>query len=220
MIEMRSNFAGPLEAMAELRDAYPEAIDAAVKMEAVNIQRSVAATMRNLQIRKYRFAGVNKRGNAVYSAKKLAPLDPISARGRALSKVKTAGGVLGLDSSVSIQVDSTGITIGHKPKLRDWVLRWQNGIPQLPFGDTAQRRVWYRAIMPRLAALAGLHLVKDEDKQAFIRSIPAQSPDREFYDDLAEVVDRDFPAGLGAVLGKIMAGAIKKANRAGMRRAS
>ena len=220
MIDINTNISGPLEAMAELRAAYPEAIGSAIKMEAVNIQRSVAATVRNLQVRKYRFEGLNKRGNAVYSAKKLAPLDQYGLGNRAFRKVKTPGGVLGLDLSVSIQVDGTGITIGHKPRLRDFILRWQNGVPQYPFGDTEQRRYWYSKLMPYLTAIAGIHLVKDEDKLAFIRSIPAQSPDRSFYDDIGEVVARDFPEGLGKVLGKIMSGAIKKANRAKMRRAS
>lgn len=218
MIDIATNIQGPLEAMAELRSAYPEAIDAAIKMEAVNIQRSVAASVRNLQVKKYRFEGLNKRGNAVYSAKKLAPLDQFGLGNRHWRRVHTPGGVLGLDTSVSIQVDSSGITIGHKPRLRDWILRWQNGVPQHPFGSTEQRRYWYSRLMPYLTALVGMHLVKGEDKLAFIRSIAPQSPERSFYDEIGEVVNRDFPVGLGKVLGKIVSGAIRKSNRAKMRK--
>ena len=214
-INVNTNIRDVLDALADLHRDYPEATVAALRMESVNIQRSIAATIRGLRIKKYKFAGTSEAGREQWQARQLAKLDPRAAATRRYRGPATPGGVLGLNQSISVRVGRDMIEIGHKPKLEAWILRWQNGVPQLPRSTPDERRRnWYGYLLPFLAHVYYGHPIDtDEERRQVMDSIPERSADRSFYDDLAEITLRDFPRGLVAVLDKICKGRLNKANK-------
>lgn len=187
-------------ALERIARECPALFEKALRMECRNVQRSIAATLRNYRITKYEFDPSLKGGAGAWRAKALAPRHVVT---KALHG-KKGGGVLADPHRIALRTVARGtMEIGHVGGLAAYASQWQEGGPVRALYTPTARHALYR----RLGARFDVH---DTDALA---ALLTPAPARHYIGAIAEKTGRDFAPGLAAVLEKIADGRLKAAAR-------
>ena len=184
------------DALNNIATKFPATFKKAVGAECRNLQRSVAATLRNYRI--VRFVPVPNLINATkWTAMKFTKRSAVTEmlRGKKnrsrLSKVGT----------IRINSIPGGFEVGHIGALAPYAVRFQDGVPR--HVESKYTRHWMYQVLGKTMDI--------HTHEQLLGVIAPISPERKYIGPLAEKTQRDFVPGLVGCLDKIVAGEMKKA---------
>lgn len=186
------------KALDEIAKKFPSVFRQALGAEIRNLQRSIAATLRNYKVTKA--VPVPNLVNAVkWTGYALARKSPVTI---ALTGRKHQS-ALAKTGSVKIESIPGGFAVGHFGGLSKYASRFQDGVPRNT--ESTGTRHWMYSVLNR----KGFDV---HDTAALNALILPVSPPRPYIQVLAEKTKRDFIPGLVGCLKMITERELKKAN--------